>query len=183
LDKKKVMAQDQLLKTYKATLLTIICVTLATLPAFEAYAQNDSIRRYNVSSLDLHNITFKDYHLDYHSFKARYGFNDTARAVIKLYFEQRINAYLYAPLLSLIPIVYSFFPHDEENEYINILPAASIGALTGGLFLSKRMAWNRLNLLTALHYYENTGKLDRKVLVILRQKHFRSKYNPHYMRD
>jgi hypothetical protein len=160
---------------------SIICFAFVV-QASQVSAQTPNPQRERISRLDTANLKKAEFKLTKNAHLEQYGFNDTARAVINLYFTKRkgtqVLAYSNLGFLAVIRAAGQeekspLDPSSEVSYKPWVIPALVVA---GGVAVSSFVrldVWSLKSLMKALYTYEKTGVLPDRLQSKLKPAHFK----------
>lgn len=170
-------------RIYKCLLIIFIVLAVSQL---RVSAQDINEQRINVSRLDTSKLSKDQFRLSKKTYLDVYGFNDTATALINLYFAKRkgtqITAYSNLGFLAFIraageeessPLDPNFNPNAKPSYKTWVLPAVGVAGIVALSLIVRSYEWSLENLVKDLYAYEKTGRLSVKLQKKLKQAHFK----------
>lgn len=123
------------------------------------------------------------YKLPKHTIIEQYAFNDTARAIVHMYFERHAHSrIIFGASLGIITLIRvagpvqpeTIGPPPAKTTYQPwVYPALGVAGATTIAGMLYQQSYNRKSLLEKLIEYEGAKGLDKKTLRKLRPRHFR----------
>ncbi len=139
----------------------------------------DNAQRQRISQLDTANLKKADFKLPKSAYLSTYAFDDTAKAIINLYFGKRSapKTILYTNLVT-VPIIrvggqnQQPPPSTEVTYKPWVTPAAVVLAGVTLFSLIRLNKWSLKKLVKTLYAYQKTGALSENTRKKLQPKHF-----------
>jgi hypothetical protein len=127
-------------------------------------------------------LSSSSYKLPKHTFIELYAFNDTARAIVNLYFERHAHSrIIFGTALGILTMIRVAGPVQSETigpppatttYHPWVYPALGVAGVTTIAGVLYQESYNRKSLLEKLIEYEGAKRLDKRTLRKLRARHF-----------
>jgi hypothetical protein len=151
---------------------------------FPVFGQTSHSQRQRLSQLDTANLKKSDFKVSRGAYLDYYGYNDTARAIINMYFTKRkgtkIIAYSNLGFLTLIRVAGQeetspLDPNADVKYKPWVVPAVVAAGSVAIFSLIRADAWSLRSLVKTIYTYERSGVLPVRLQRKLKTTHFNTK--------